>query len=64
MMKTFSLETVRKGMSLQTRIEASSAFHHRTFGTPDTLVDDPSFGVISYTESQPRNVQLGIQFRF
>lgn len=64
MIKIFSLESVRKGMSIETRIEASNAFNHPTFGTPDTSVDDPNFGIISYTSSAPRNVQLGIRFRF
>ena len=64
LMKVFSMESVRQGMSIEARIEASNAFNHPTFGTPDSTVDDPSFGVISYTSSAPRNVQLGIRFRF
>jgi hypothetical protein len=64
MIKIFSLESVRRGMSIETRIEASNAFNHPTFGTPNTSVDDPNFGIISYTSSAPRNVQLGIRFRF
>jgi hypothetical protein len=64
LMKVFSMASVRQGMSIETRIEASNAFNHPTFGTPDTSVDDPNFGIISYTSSQPRNVQLGIRFRF
>lgn len=63
-MKVFSLDSMRHGMSIETRIEASNAFNHPTFGAPDTSVDDGSFGVISYTSSQPRNVQLGVRFRF
>ena len=63
-MKIFSMESMRQGMSIEARIEASNAFNHPTFGTPDTIVDDGSFGVISYTSSQPRNVQFGIRFRF
>jgi Carboxypeptidase regulatory-like domain len=64
LMKTFSLESVRKGMSIEARIEASNAFNHPTFGQPDTSVDDPNFGVISYTSSAPRQVQLGIKGTF
>jgi hypothetical protein len=64
LMKVFGLDSVRKGMSLEARIEASNAFNHPTFGQPLTDVDDPSFGTISYTSSQPRNVQLGARFRF
>ncbi|MGB8478588.1 MAG: TonB-dependent receptor [Acidobacteriaceae bacterium] len=64
LMKVFSMESIRQGMSIETRIEASNAFNHPTFGTPDTSLDDGSFGIISYTSSAPRNVQLGIRFRF
>lgn len=64
LMKVFSLDSVRKGMSITPRIEASNAFNHPTFGTPDMTLDDGSFGVISNTESTPRYVQLGIQFKF
>jgi hypothetical protein len=64
LLKIFSLAGVRPGMSIETRIEASNAFNHPVFGTPNTSVDDPNFGIISYTSSQPRNVQLGIRFRF
>ena len=63
-MKVFSLGSIHQGMSIETRIEASNAFNHPTFGTPNTSVDDPNFGIISYTSSQPRNVQLGARFRF
>ena len=64
MTKVFSLDSIRHGMSIEPRIEASNAFNHPTFGTPDTSLDDGSFGVVSYTESAPRNVQVGIQFKF
>jgi len=64
MIKIFSLESIRQGMSIETRIEASNAFNHPTFGTPDTSLDSGTFGVIGYTSSAPRNVQLGIRFRF
>jgi hypothetical protein len=64
LMKIFSLEGVRKGMSIETRIEAQNAFNHPTFGTPNTSLDNPNFGMITYTSSSPRNVQLGARFRF
>jgi hypothetical protein len=63
-LKTFSLDSLRKGSSIELRIEAQNAFNHPTFGTPDTSVDDPNFGVISYTESTPRQVQLGVKATF
>ncbi|MGC1871645.1 MAG: TonB-dependent receptor [Acidobacteriaceae bacterium] len=64
MMKVFSLASVRKGMSIETRIEASNAFNHPTFGTPDTTLGDGTFGNINYTSSQPRYVQVGIRAHF
>jgi hypothetical protein len=64
LMKVFLLDSVRHGMSIEPRIEASNAFNHPTFGTPDMGLDDGNFGIISYTESTPRYVQLGIQFKF
>ena len=64
LMKTFSLDRMRKGASIEARIEAQNAFNHPTFGQPDTSVDDPNFGVISYTSSSPRQVQLGIKGTF
>jgi Carboxypeptidase regulatory-like domain len=64
LMKIFSLAAVRQGMSIEARIEASNAFNHPTFGTPDTSLDDGSFGVISYTSSAPRQVQIGVKFHF
>ncbi len=64
LMKVFSMDSIRQGMSIEARIEASNAFNHPTFGTPDMSVDDGSFGVVSYTSSSPRNVQLGVRFRF
>ena len=64
LIKTFSLDRMRKGASIEARIEAQNAFNHPTFGQPDTSVDDPNFGVISYTSSSPRQVQLGIKGTF
>ena len=64
LMKIFSLEGARKGMSIEVRIEAQNAFNHPTFGTPNTSLDNPNFGMITYTSSSPRNVQLGARFRF
>ncbi|HTU50964.1 MAG TPA: TonB-dependent receptor [Acidobacteriaceae bacterium] len=64
LMKVFSLDSLRKGASIEARIEAQNAFNHPTFGTPDTSVDDPNFGVISSTRSTPRQVQLGVKATF
>jgi hypothetical protein len=64
LMKVFGLDSLRKGTSIEFRIEASNAFNHPTFGQPDTSVDDPNFGVISYTSSAPRVGQLGLKVTF
>lgn len=62
--KDFSLAVMREGMQMELRLEADNALNHPVFGTPDTAVDDPNFGVISYTANQPRQVQLGAKFNF
>jgi len=62
--KDFSLAPVREGMQLELRLEAENALNHPVFGTPDTAVDDPNFGVISYTSNSPRQVQLGVKVIF
>ncbi|HUN86290.1 MAG TPA: TonB-dependent receptor [Terracidiphilus sp.] len=62
--KDFSLARMREGMTLELRLEAENALNHPVFGTPDTSVDDPNFGIISYTANSPRQVQLGMKFTF
>ena len=51
-------------MNLEIRLEAQNAFNHPVFGTPNTSVDDPSFGQIGYTSVGPRELQLGFKFNF
>ena len=51
-------------MNLEFRIEARNAFNHPVFGTPNTSVDGPNFGQISYTSNTPREVQLALKFNF
>jgi hypothetical protein len=55
---------IREEMNLEFRLEAQNAFNHPVFGTPNTAVDDPSFGTISYTANSPREVQLALKFNF
>jgi len=62
--KEFPLTKVHEGMNLELRLEAMNALNHPVFGTPDTSVDDPNFGVISYTSNSPREVQLGAKLTF
>ena len=51
-------------MKLELRLEAENAFNHPVFGTPDTYVGDPNFGVINYTAIGPRQCQLALKFYF
>ena len=51
-------------MNLEFRIEARNAFNHPVFGTPDTSVDDGTTGLVSYTASTPREVQLALKVNF
>jgi hypothetical protein len=62
--KVFSFSTIREGMTLELRLEAQNAFNHPVFGTPDQSIDDPDFGVISYTANSPRQMQLGAKVNF
>ena len=62
--KVFLLSKLREGANFELRLEAENALNHPVFGTPDTSVDDPNFGVISYTSNGPRQVQLGGKFNF
>jgi hypothetical protein len=55
---------VREEMNIEVRMEARNAFNHPVFGTPNTSVDDPSFGQISYTSVGPREIQMAIKFNF
>ena len=64
MEKEFSLARIREGMRLELRLEAENALNHPVFGTPNTTVDDPNFGIVSYTSNGPRQVQLGLKFLF
>ena len=63
-LKVFPLESLRKGASIEFRLEASNAFNHPTFGQPAADVDDPLFGQITYTSSQPRKGQGGLKITF
>jgi len=62
--KQFGLSNRYEAMKLELRLEAQNAFNHPVFGTPDTYVTDPSFGVIGYTAVGPRQLQLSLKFSF
>ena len=55
---------VREEMNVEIRLEAQNAFNHPVFGTPDTTLDDGSFGQTSYQANSPRQMQLAIKFNF
>ena len=62
--KQFALSEKYESMQLELRLEAQNAFNHPVFGTPNTNVGDPNFGVVSYTAVGPRQVQLALKFMF
>lgn len=62
--KVFLLSNWHEGIRMELRLEAQNALNHPVFGTPDTSVDDPNFGVISYTSNAPRQVQIGAKVNF
>jgi len=62
--KVFSLSKTREGLTMELRLEAQNAFNHPVFGTPDQSIDDPNFGVISYTQNSPRQMQLAAKINF
>jgi hypothetical protein len=62
--KEFGLVPSHENMKLELRLEAQNAFNHPVFGTPDTTVGDPNFGVINYTTVGPRQCQLALKFLF
>ncbi len=55
---------VREEMNFEVRLETDNAFNHPVFGTPDTTLDDGSFGQTFYQANTPRQVQLVIKFNF
>ncbi len=63
-MKDFGLSTHDENLKLELRLEAENAFNHPIFGTPDTYVGDPNFGVINYTAVGPRQCQLALKLYF
>jgi hypothetical protein len=63
-MKEFGLYAKYEELKLELRLEAENAFNHPVFGTPDTYVGDPNFGVINYTAVGPRQCQLALKLYF
>jgi len=63
-LKEFGLSSSHENVKLELRLEAENAFNHPVFGTPDTIVGDPTFGMINYTAVGPRQCQLALKFYF
>jgi len=65
-MKEFGLSRSHEAMKLEMRLEAENAFNHPVFGTPNTYVGDPNFGVVPswYMGVGPRQCQLALKFYF
>jgi TonB dependent receptor len=62
--KEFGLVPSHENVKLELRLEAQNAFNHPVFGTPNTTVGDPNFGVINYTTVGPRQCQLALKLSF
>lgn len=55
---------VREGMTLQVRADFLNALNHTRFGSPNTQPTNRSFGQITATAADPRQVQLGMKLTF
>jgi hypothetical protein len=55
---------IREEMNFEFRVEAQNALNHPVFGTPNTNLDDDTFGSINYVAVKPRQIQLGFKFNF
>jgi hypothetical protein len=62
--KDFPLGMIREGMRLQFRAESFNTFNHPHFGGPDSLVGSPTYGQITYTVNDPRELQLALKLYF
>lgn len=62
--KDFPLGMIREGMRLQFRAETFNTFNHPHFAGPDTLVGSPTFGQITSTINDPRELQLALKLYF
>jgi hypothetical protein len=62
--KDFPLGMIREGMRLQFRAESFNTFNHPHFAGPDTLVGSSTFGQITSTINNPRELQLALKLYF
>jgi len=62
--KDFPLAIIREGMRLQFRAESFNTFNHPHFAGPDSLVGSSTFGKITSTISNARELQLALKLYF
>lgn len=59
--KTF---TFSERLRLEFRAEAFNLLNHPQYGFPDTTITDPTYGQISGTRLDPRQIQFGLKLLF
>jgi hypothetical protein len=62
--KEFPLSKIREGMRREFRAEAFNTFNHPQFQGPDATVGSSTFGLISSTVNNPRQLQLALKVYF
>ncbi len=62
--KEFGLARFREGMRAEFRIEAFNVFNHPQFQGPDTTVGSSTFGFITSTANNPRQMQVALKVYF
>lgn len=60
----FKQFAVTEAANLQFRAEFFNAFNRPQFGTPNTSVTSPAFGVINSQANAPRQIQFGLKLLF
>lgn len=55
---------ITESKSIQFRAEMFNAANHPNWGTPGTTLGTASFGVITSNSNLPRDIQLGLKFRY
>jgi len=62
--KEFSLSRIREGVRGEFRAEAFNTFNHPQFQGPDATVGSSTFGLITSTVNNPRELQLALKIYF
>jgi len=62
--KEFLLSRIREGMRGEFRAEAFNAFNHPQFQGPDATVGSSTFGLITSTVNNPRELQVALKIYF